>query len=122
MADHMIEGLESRRMLSASLNHGFLTVAGTSGDDVIRVSLSGGKLTVNVNGERRRFGRGGVRGIKVSGGKGADDVRVSKVSIASTLAGGSGDDSLVGGSGNDDLLGQAGDNSLLGAAGDDDLD
>ena len=50
-----IELLESRFLLSASLSNGTLRVNGTSGSDVISISLRNHKYTVKINSTTSTF-------------------------------------------------------------------
>ena len=69
----LVEGLEGRRLLSASLEGSTLNVVGTNEADNILVMASGtGEIVVNVNGVESRFS--GVESIKINGGNGADSI------------------------------------------------
>jgi hypothetical protein len=122
----LIESLEDRRLLSAvSLSRGgTLFVEGTRrNDDVIvhRNPANRRELEVMHDGQSEIIS-GRVRRVVVVTGAGDDSVTVDRrVSVASTLQGGDGDDSLFGGSGDDSLEGDAGDDSLVGGAGNDDM-
>jgi Ca2+-binding RTX toxin-like protein len=123
----MIDTLESRRLMSVSLNgttH-LLTVTGTSNDDVISVKVVGSVLTVTDNGVKKSFATGNVAKVKVLGNAGADkitlDASVFKPSEIDTGTGGvsGGGDTVQGGSGKD-LIQLRSDFSIVhGGAGDD---
>lgn len=139
MRNDLIQQLEDRRMLSATVSGGVLTVEGTSGNDQITVSLSSDGTTLTVSeAKARRFGRSGkattttftladtpVNSIVVNAGAGNDTVnlrgatRRAELGIAATLNGGDGNDNLRGGSLADALNGGAGDDNLAGGAGND---
>src|SRR5687768_12096638 len=71
----LAEALESRRLLSASINNGILVVTGTKGSDNINVSLGSGEapFRVRVNGSEAHFNLGGVKGILIRAGNGRDE-------------------------------------------------
>ena len=118
----IIEVMEERRLLSASVEAGVLTVQGTPADDVITVDVTPGRIKVNVNGEKKNFKTKGVKLIEVDAGAGNDDVQLgSKVRIAARLLGEAGNDTILGGGGNDQLNGGVGDDELRGGAGNDAL-
>lgn len=122
-----IQALEARRLLSASVSlaaSGALTVNGTSGNDVIRITFDAvnpRQLDVIVNGTTKSFTASSVNSITVNAGSGNDDVEVLElngpINVPMTLLGGSGNDTLVGGSGNDYIDGSAGNDTIAGEAG-----
>jgi len=126
----LVEGLETRRLLSASVghldHHGMLKINGTGNDDLITIRMDDhlvDQIDVDVNGKQATFQASQVKKIRVSTGGGNDRVTVdSSISDSATLLGGNGNDSLTGGSGSDDLVGGAGDDTLVGGDGDDTLD
>src|SRR5689334_564798 len=123
MQDHtFVEQLESRRLLSASLSNGVLTVLGTSGDDRLTISRTVDDVAVNLNGTEQRFKFNQVSLVLVDVGVGADEVILGKLPIKSQIKGGRGNDSLSGGANRDSLLGQGGDDYLFGGGGNDYLD
>jgi hypothetical protein len=124
--------LEDRRLLSAApaIVDGVLSVEGTEDADQIVVSLNTSdplvtKLDVKVNDVVSSFDLAAVTGIRISGGNGADTIKIDEangpISLPATLLGGNGKDVLVGGSGNDRLEGGNGKDALSGGAGDDTL-
>ena len=119
-----LESLESRRMLSASLKAGVLRISGTGGDDRIKLGLAAGRIVVTTNGVNNgQFLGPAVRKISINAGNGDDYVSMSaRITVATILNGGAGDDVLVAGAGNDVLFGGDGDDVLRGMAGDDRLD
>lgn len=122
-----IQALESRRLLSASVSlaaSGVLTVNGTSGNDVIRITLDATnprQLDVITNGTTKSFTASSIKSITVNAGAGNDDVEVlelnGSITIPMTLLGGAGNDTLVGGSGNDYIDGGSGNDTIAGEAG-----
>jgi Ca2+-binding RTX toxin-like protein len=110
-----------------------LTVAGTSGDDTIRLGQSG----VNLNADSDRdisfaqapsevtiYGASGVNTISAKGGFGSGTIYLGKAVIINgdgggLIQGGSGNDELNGGAGNDQIEGQNGDDTIDGGAGND---
>src|SRR6185437_2573894 len=122
-----IQTLEPRRLLSASVSlaaGGALTVNGTPGNDLIRITLDAvnpRQLDVIVNGATQSFTASSVSAITVNAGSGNDDVEVLElngpINVPMTLLGGAGNDTLVGGSGNDYIDGGAGNDTIAGEAG-----
>jgi Ca2+-binding RTX toxin-like protein len=125
MFNPVIETLEDRRLLSASLSHGILAINGSGHDDVIRVTIDRSNhamLDVSVNHSVKHFERGEVHKIKISGGRGHDDMRTAaNITTPVTMSGGDDDDVLVSGGGDDVLSGGNGDDSLSAGTGDDTL-
>ncbi len=115
----MIESLEARQLLAATLSGGVLRIVGTLRDDVISTRTVGVKLVVSINSRECRFPLAGVRSIILLGGKGNDFLTNGAGSIPASIDGGPGDDILCGGLGNDTLIGGPGDDRLYGQAGDD---
>src|SRR3954470_18253728 len=106
MSKNLIEGLESRRLLSTSLSGGIVSVNGGSGADDVAISVSGSNLVVKENGATKTFALSGVKQIKVSGNAGNDIVALAaNVTVRALLDGGLGDDKLTGGTASDTLQG-----------------
>jgi len=119
----VIESLEMRTLLSASLANGVLTVEGTDNNDSINVALSNGDLIATVNGSRARFSAASVQYIELKGLKGNDTLTISTaIRTPATFDGGDGNDTLNGGNGNDYMLGGAGDDTIYGKSGNDFID
>lgn len=135
----LLEAMEARRLLSASINEdGVLVVHGTKEDDTIVFALSAadaGKLDVTVNGSAHQFDVAAITGVHVVAKRGDDLIQVDGTNGPVTLSmrmlghggndslyGGDGDDALVGGKGNDDLDGERGRDDLDGGHGLDELD
>jgi hypothetical protein len=119
-----IESLESRRMLSAAVEHGVLVIEGTRRADVISVALDGARtLNVTVNGRQSSFDRRSIGRICIVAGCGDDQVSLNNGGRAMTagalVLGGAGNDSLAGGAGDDTLRGEDGDDQLEGMGGND---
>src|SRR3954471_20224049 len=109
-----MDALESRRLLSASLDTGLLSVDGTGGNDDISIALSGSNLNVTVNGQSQgSFDVGQVQGVQVSGLEGTDSISLAGVPVAATLSGGDGNDTLVGGAAADFLSGNDGNDTFF---------
>jgi Ca2+-binding RTX toxin-like protein len=143
----MFELLEMRRLLSATLVDGVLTVTGTRKDDLIRIVQKPTTLLVTVNGHLDAFKPTHVRSVIVNGNRGNDRILLSVGSIvylgdATTtpqldlkkklrVDGGGGNDAidsgggahttLLGGDGNDFLQASSYqvDNQIIGGTGDD---
>ena len=106
------ECLESRRLLSVSLNSTthLLTVNGTGGDDTIKLTVSGTNLKVTLNNANSTFPLSKVSKITVNAGAGGDTVTLDpSVKIGATINTGAGSpnislhDSVQGGGGNDTI-------------------
>src|SRR4051812_45731979 len=144
MTTHLLDTLESRRLLSVSIKGGEIFIRGTEGNDTIvfRETVGHGKFRISMNGKVSRTyfsglnirvaGRGGDDLISLSdltfrrnnriiidGGDGADTLRGS--SIGDQISGGAGDDLIQGAAGNDSLSGDGGQDVLRGGAGGDKL-
>jgi hypothetical protein len=117
----LVEGLEGRLFLSATLRGGMLAVAGTAGDDAITVTLNGASLDVAVNGRVDSFDAARVtRGIRVDGRAGDDVITLgATVAVPARLTGGAGDDELTGGAAADLVNGGRGDDEVDGGGGTD---
>jgi Ca2+-binding RTX toxin-like protein len=118
---------------TAKLDHGALTVSGTSNDDHIAIGLGAGGTTiaVDVNDDGTTdfsFPRADVTSVVVNGGAGDDALRIDETfgvftdTIPTTLDGGAGDDTLTGGSGGESLVGGAGNDTIDGRRGTDTAD
>ncbi len=116
------EGLESRLLLSATLDAGTLTVDGTDEADRIRIFNQDDNLVVVVNGERSEFAAADVERIEVNAGDGNDRVALLGVDQDATIEGGAGNDRIIGGNGNDVINGGDGRDRIQGRGGDDSLD
>jgi Ca2+-binding RTX toxin-like protein len=129
----LFEDLESRRLMSVSLNgHGTLLIDGTRSRDVISISKNHGVVTVVENGVTQQFDAAGVKRVVANLG-GGDDVFAAHGSISyrmivdggagdDDVRGGFGNDLLRGGDGNDKLNANWGRDTLIGGAGSDLLD
>jgi Ca2+-binding RTX toxin-like protein len=141
----MIESLEQRRLLSASIfvKSGTLFVQGTPRADQIIVSdrIAIGQtpatpsIFVVINGRTRQLSSAGIKRVHVETGAGDDSVTMSDISFGAhfgrpelyaqnlhaTILGGSGDDYLGGGNANDFISGGPGRDFIAGGQGDDTL-
>jgi Ca2+-binding RTX toxin-like protein len=132
-----LEGLESRRLLtaasaSAELDGGVLSIAATGKNDRIQVALADTLLKVKVNKQCFEFTAVDVTAIHIDGGKGNDWICVDQSVLTSAtinggvgndhVGGGGGDDTIVGDQGNDKLFGGGGHDVISGGAGNDCLD
>jgi Ca2+-binding RTX toxin-like protein len=85
-------------------------------DEFVTVSLSGGNISVNSNGNTTVFSAGDVDEIEVVLGSGDDIVVItSNITVPVTIEGGAGDDILVGGGGRSVLIGGEGNDILSGS-------
>lgn len=118
----MLEMLENRMLLSATLTRGLLVINGTPAADTIHVDLQAARLVVLVNGSEQSFRARSVKAISINGRDGDDFIVSAAGAIPARISGGAGDDLLSGGFGPDTLLGGDGSDQLFGQAGDDLLD
>ncbi len=93
------DALEGRRLLTAGLVDGVLTVEGTAGDDILKVSTTAEYVQVEgLSGGTRVFDASDVREIIVNGGEGDDSISYRPGAlappIAVTLRGSLGNDSI----------------------------
>src|SRR5688572_26019491 len=100
----VLQALESRRMLSASVVDGALVIEGTRRGDAINVFAadSGTTVRVHVNGEQHTFVRSSFDRIRVKAGRGDDSVVIGisgsfAVKAPSVIDAGDGDDVVQGG-------------------------
>ena len=120
------EALEDRRLLSASLLSGVLTIKGSVNADSIVLSLKDGdsrRLSVDINGVKQSFMISALDRVVVYGNLGPDLLKVDNlfgtVPLGVVLKGGDGNDLLIGGNFMDELLGGLGDDELRGGLGND---
>ncbi len=118
-----LELLESRRLLSVTLEAGVLTVTGTEQADQLAVGRSTTMIVVNDNGTSSEWDPAQVQSIVVNALGGNDQVGVMRpVMKPLTANGGAGDDALRGSHGREKLNGEAGNDRLFGGGGGDALD
>jgi hypothetical protein len=128
----VLEALESRQLLSASLTSAvdgmYLNVRGTGRGDEISVGISAfdaNLIDVTVNKVTQSFDRTGVTKITIDGRGGNDSIAIDEVHgvlpVGVSILGGKGRDNLRGSRLNDTIIGGAGDDYLMGKAGDDSL-
>jgi Ca2+-binding RTX toxin-like protein len=126
----IIQQLEQRRLLSATLDHGWLTIHGTGGNESIVVSDMGGSVMVSMRSHVFQFPVADVQLVIIYGGKGDDTIDCGRSPTACFVRGQSGndiifgsnsDDTLIGGRGNDAIGGQNGNDLVVGNDGRDNL-
>lgn len=128
----VLENLESRLCLAATLNGGVLTITGTDGNDQIEVDLrDDGTLKVEINTVEQSFDPAAVSKFVVNALAGNDHVEFNDrnpISIPAqvfaglgrdTVEGALGRDTIYGGGGNDSLDGEAGSDIIYGESGND---
>src|SRR2546426_1558591 len=91
----MFEQLEDRLLLS-TLKGGVLKITGTSRADTINVSQRKANIVVQMNGRQERFKLRSVKQIRISGGKGNDDIETVGKLPGMSISGGAGNDRVVG--------------------------
>jgi Ca2+-binding RTX toxin-like protein len=126
--------LQGPKQASVDLINGTLRIAGTRGNDTIRVTLDGDKshIVVRINGHRTAFAIGDVKTIYIYGYGGNDDISIYEaygvVNARSKVFGGDGNDTIFTGSARDTVYGENGDDTVntwlgndiaMGGAGDD---
>jgi Ca2+-binding RTX toxin-like protein len=135
-----VQQLEDRKLLSAALSGGVLTVEGTKYNDNITVSLSedGSQITVT-QGKARRHGRtagtpttttfaaSDVTSISINGGAGNDNISLKSLGTTAlatpaSILGGDGNDVISSGAGNDTIDAGGGDDRIRAGAGNDSVD
>lgn len=124
----VIETLESRELLSASpitiqqtpvYNGTQIVVIGTAGNDKITVTQTATGLTITDNTYSTNV-TGNFASLLIESGNGNDSVAVNaNVSLATTIVGGTGNDTFTAGSGTTEMFGGTGTNVLHGGAGSD---
>src|SRR5678810_34037 len=113
----MIEHLENRRYLSASVANGVLTVTGTDHSDRINVVQRGAAIIVHEGKSLTRFGKPDhIQQIVVNALGGNDRININS-RLSATVDGGEGNDVIHGGNGDDVLVGGNGNDNLFGGAG-----
>lgn len=118
----MVEGLEPRQLLSASLDNGVLRIDGTKRNDTIDVTVTLSRIYVQMNGALQSFRRGNVTNVQIGGYSGDDTIRVAgAVGVPCRVDGGGGNDSMTGGDGAEILVGGAGLDSIRGGGGNDQM-
>lgn len=104
---HTMEGLETRRLLSASVVGGVLRAVGDAGvSNNIRVELNdaGTQYEVTINGTKTSFDVQGIRRIIVHGAELADQLQIDdSVNVRQNIFGYEGNDTITGGSAKDEL-------------------
>jgi Ca2+-binding RTX toxin-like protein len=119
----MFDILETRRLLSASLDGGILTIAGTEASDNIRLNIVMGNLVVFHPGTFSSYDPDDVAEIVINALGGNDIVFVTgELAVPCTIDGGAGNDSIRGGSGFDSIFGGEGRDTLRGQRGSDTID
>jgi Ca2+-binding RTX toxin-like protein len=131
----MLETLENRQHLSATVTDGILHVDGTTGDDTISISQvqltnhGGTSFQVTINNDPTVRFSSLITGIMVSGLLGNDRLEVvgttrgqlfvAGIDTPATIDGGAGNDTIIGGDANDVLVGGRGNDNIDGGAGND---
>jgi Ca2+-binding RTX toxin-like protein len=121
MGSHLVEQLEPRRLLSATLKGAVLFIGGNR-----RVTLSMGKsatstLNVRVGDARTTYRGSQVKQIRITGTSGPDRIEAGKVKIPMWIIGRVGNDTITGGDANDTIWGEDGADSISGGGGRDSI-
>src|SRR4051794_13609886 len=122
----LLESLEQRSLLSATLQGTELHVTGSSKSDLITVYYDAkdkSKLDVKIRTAVTQFNASDVASLRIEGLAGDDRILINgangAVNLPSKIYGGLGDDSNTGGSGRDRVYSGAGDDSVSGESGND---
>jgi Ca2+-binding RTX toxin-like protein len=121
----MLESLESRTLLSVTLEDGLLTVTGTEQADHLFIARNPttNQFVVNDNGTPTAFNPADVTAVRLIGLGENDRIGVGPgVNRPIDIIGGEGDDYLTGGPGHERILGNAGNDRIAGGGGGDLLD
>ena len=117
----MFENLENRRLLSATLTKGLLTVTGTAKNDSIHVAKQGQNLNVQIGRAKQTFKLADVKSLVVKALAGNDTVTFGYGTIGANIDAGDGNDRVIGTSSNDTILGGKGNDYLHGWVGNDSI-
>src|SRR2546423_2979402 len=121
----VVEALENRQMLSASLLRGVLKIGGTAGDDVITVGINPAnkaQIIVNDGVKTSKFNKTLVKTVSILTGDGADRITVnSGIKAQITIKSGEGNDTVTGGTGREVIFGAGGADVLSGGGGSDQI-
>lgn len=102
-----IEGLENRRLLSATVTGGVLRVVGDTGvsnNIIVELNDTGTQYEVTFNGTTSSFGIQGIRRIIIHGAELNDQLRIDdSVNVRQNIFGYEGNDTITGGSAKDEL-------------------
>ncbi|MBC8105610.1 MAG: hypothetical protein H7Z14_03390 [Anaerolineae bacterium] len=120
MFDASLESLESRRLLSVTLEQGVLTVTGTEQADQLAVGRNQTMIVVNDNGTASQWNPAEVTSIVVNGLDGNDQIAILPGVIKPiAINAGLGNDAVQGGPGRERIFGGAGEDMLRGGGGGD---
>src|SRR5688500_12606177 len=89
------EPLESRRLLSVTIDNGTLRVRGSSGGDILSVRQEAALFVVTQNGRVRSFAVADVDRVVINGRDGDDHLSLVRVVVPATLDGNDDDDTLL---------------------------
>jgi Ca2+-binding RTX toxin-like protein len=114
-AAFVVDSLERRILLSASIHHRTLQIIGTNGSEIISADTDGTTTVVAVNGSQQTIADSAYDRIDVDARGGDDSVTLGiNILKPSTLRGGDGNDNLTGGGGDDVLVAGLGNDTLDG--------
>jgi Ca2+-binding RTX toxin-like protein len=116
----MLESLESRRLMTTTLEDGVLTIRGSDIDDNVMVwqpLLE--TMRIEHNGAVAEFATSDVTAIYVNVYGGNDQVVLGRRTVNAIIIGGEGNDTLSAGEGNDTICGDGGNDYLFGGGGHD---
>ena len=131
----MIERLEHRVVLTASLEGGIATIVGTDGNDDVLVAIAAAGVEVRVNGvveatwAYRKLKRldihalGGKDRVEVRGStlNDLDGLLTQGVDVPCWIEGAGGNDLVIGGGGGDTIVGGAGRDTIFGGENNDEI-
>src|SRR5947209_1824061 len=124
-AEMIVQRLEERRMLSATLEDRIWTIV-TDNDrnHVISVDVNPANTKLKVTIDGKAAGSvliADIDSVEIDSAAGDDKIsfNVSNKDLWVDVYGGDGNDTIIGGGGDDDLSGEGGDDSIVGGGGDD---
>ena len=117
----LVESLETRKLLTATLSGSILTITGTDRPDRIAMERVPGGFRVHetTSGQTNitSWTLAQVSKIVIRSGDAGDFVNIGKLAIPCDIFGGKGTDTLSGGGGNDTIRGEGGNDNLFGSDG-----
>jgi hypothetical protein len=119
----VVDQLESRTMMSVyTYADQTVGIYGTSGNDVINITVADNQVRVSDNGVNHLFNLSQVKALEIFAGDGHDLVEIqTSLNKVADIYGGTGNDTLRGGLGADRIWGDDGDDLINGRGGNDQL-
>lgn len=115
----MFEQLESRVLLSATLEDGLLSVVGTEGKDSILLGRRGDAIVVRLGKMAYGFPASDVQQVELWALGGNDVIKLTNLDKPANIDAGAGNDRVFGGKGDDAIFGGAGNDRIIAGPGHD---